>query len=382
LDLIGADFCILDLSNANLCDATLRDAYLFHANLFHADLTGAYLCGAVLNDANLSDANLSDAILSGAELRNANLTGANLTGAHCNRTILNNADLSGADLSGADLCNANLNNTKLCNANITRAKFSGADLSNANLSRSKLSETDFSGANFSRTVLHDADFANASMYTTIFTNTDLSVAKGLDSVRHKGSSEISISTLYKSGGNIPEAFLRGCGVPDTFITFARSLVGTAIDFYSCFISFTEADDAISERLHNDLQAAGVRCWRWKEDAKWGKTLMRSIDEAVRVYDRLVVICSEQSLNSPAVIREIERALQKEDDLARQGKESEVLFPIRIDDYIFTGWNHHRKADVLAKNVGDFRNWHEPTKYKGNLDRLLRDLKSEESHNKH
>lgn len=92
--------------------------------------------------------------------------------------------------------------------------------------------------------------------------------------------------------------------------------------------------------------------------------------------QLIIICSEQSLNSPAVIREIERALQKEDDLARRGKESEVLFPIRLDDYIFE-WNHHRRADVTAKNVGDFRNWNGPEKYKKAFDRLLRDLKATE-----
>src|SRR3712207_2105084 len=104
--------------------------------------------------------------------------------------------------------------------------------------------------------------------------------------------------------------------------------------------------------------------------------MRSIDEAVRVYDKLIVICSEQSLNAPAVIREIERALQKEDDLARQGKEGEVLFPIRLDDYIFTNWEHHRKADVTAKNVGDFRRWKNHDDYRNAFDRLLRDLKAE------
>ena len=101
--------------------------------------------------------------------------------------------------------------------------------------------------------------------------------------------------------------------------------------------------------------------------------MRSIDEAVRVYDKLIVVCSEQSLNSPAVIREIERALQKEDDLARQGREGEVMFPIRLDDYIFSGWEHHRKADVIAKTVGDFRRWKSHDDFQKAFDRLLRDL---------
>ena len=77
---------------------------------------------------------------------------------------------------------------------------------------------------------------------------------------------------------------------------------------------------------------------------WGE-----IDTAIRHYDKLVVICSQHSLQSPPVIREIERALQKEDREHRN-----VLFPIRIDDYLFDEWDHPRKADVVSKVIGDFR----------------------------
>jgi hypothetical protein len=28
----------------------------------------------------------------------------------------------------------------------------------------------------------------------------------------------------------------------------------------------------------------------------------------------------------------------------------VVFPIRFDDYLFNGWQHHRRADVLSKNA--------------------------------
>ena len=114
--------------------------------------------------------------------------------------------------------------------------------------------------NLSSANLTDADFKKASLHKTTFTNIDLSKVKGLDSVDHFGPSEISISTLYKSGGKIPEAFLRGCGVPDTFIIFARSLVNAAIDFYSCFISYSSKNQDIAERLYAGLQSKGVRCW--------------------------------------------------------------------------------------------------------------------------
>ena len=31
----------------------------------------------------------------------------------------------------------------------------------------------------------------------------------------------------------------------------------------------------------------------KEDAKWGGTLIRQVDEGIRVYDKLVVVCSAE-----------------------------------------------------------------------------------------
>jgi hypothetical protein len=205
---------------------------------------------------------------------------------------------------------------------------------------------------------------------------DLSEVKGLDQVQHEAPTAVGLDTLFRSKGKIPDVFLRGCGVPEILIQYLPSLMQKPIQFYTCFISFTEADDDFSVRLYNDLQAGGVRCWRWKEDARWGRTLMGEIDKAVRIYDKLIVICSEKSLNAPAVLREIEHAVQKEDDLKRQGRDAEVLFPIRLDDYIFEKWDHPRKADATAKHVGDFRNWNDPATYKKALDRLIRDLRAE------
>jgi TIR domain/Pentapeptide repeats (8 copies) len=335
----------------------LRDAMLSYIDLIGEDIREEpfmdedFIERDVIFDDPIELDFTSSELIGGINFKDADLGHATLVSAKLKYASLSNADLSNVDLSGADL--------------------GFADLSGANLSGAELERTSFLGAK-----LQDADFTQAFTGSTIFAETDLSVVKGLDSVRHYGPSYISIDTLYKSGGKIPEVFLRRCGIPEDFIIYSRSLVGKAGEFYSCFISFNEADDLFSERLYNDLQAARVRCWRWKEDAKWGRTLMRSIDEAVHVYDKLVVICSEQSLKAPAVIREIERALQKEDELARQGKEGEVLFPIRLDDYIFTGWDHLRKADVVAKNVGDFRQWKDAEIYDRKLDRLIRDLKAE------
>jgi uncharacterized protein YjbI with pentapeptide repeats len=375
--LSGAHLSRADLSSAHLSRADLNGADLSSADLCRADLNGTALGGATLIGAYMRGVNLRGADLSGADLRLVNLNGANLGNAHLIHTDLSGANLSDAEIISANLRRSTLKSTTLERANLNCAHLDMVDLSMANLKNVDLSHAYLLEANLSGANLSGASFHHSIMSKTIFADIDLREAERLETVDHWGPSEISVSTIYISDGNIPEIFLRGCGVPENFITYMRSLTGQALEFYKCFISFTEADDLFSERLYNDLQGAGVRCWRWKEDAKWGETLMRSIDEAVRLYDKLIVICSEQSLKSPAVIREIERALQKEDEIARQGKWAEVLFPIRLDDYIFTGWSHHRKVDVTAKNVGDFRLWNEPEKYKKAFDRLLRDLKAED-----
>jgi hypothetical protein len=324
----------------------------------------------------LSNEDLKSTDLTGANLGGANLTGANLEEAvlaHANLIFakMNNTCLYKADLLAADLGHSSLESSMLEGANLDFAEFKDANLKNANLSRTSLYRSSLWNVE-----VENADFTAARFGETTIIDTDLSVARNLDTVDHSGPSNIDISTIYRSKGNIPRVFLEGAGVPENFMTYMLSLTGKGFEFYTCFISFSESDDAFSEQLYNDLQAAGVRCWRWKEDAAWGKTLMKSIDEAVRYYDKLIVICSEQSLHSPAVIREIERALQKEDELAKQGRDHEVLFPIRLDDYIISGWEHHRKADVLTKHIGDFRQWKTSGSYRNALTRLIRDLKTE------
>ena len=272
---------------------------------------------------------------------------------------------SKAALSGANLRGASLFDVDLRGANLFEANLSGANLYTANLSGAHLSGAHLFGAHLIGANLNGANIKEAEFLRTVVADCDLSSVIGLEEVRHLGSSSIGIDTILKSQGKIPEAFLKGAGVPDIWITYARSLLENPIEFYSCFISYSDKDKEFCERLYADLQAKGVRCWYFPEDATWGKSVWGEIDRSIRVYDKLVVVCSENSLNSGPVIREIERALQREDREQR-----EVLFPIRIDDYLFDKWEHGRKADVKEKVVGDFRDWQDHTQYKKNFNRLL------------
>jgi hypothetical protein len=120
--------------------------------------------------------------------------------------------------------------------------------------------------------------------------------QGLDAGKHRGPSTIDHRTLTKSGP-LPLSFLRGCGLPDQFIEYLPSAFNQAIQFYSCFISYSTADHEFGERLYADLQNRGVRCWFAPHDIQGGKKVHEQIDEAIRLYDRLLLILSDNSMHS-------------------------------------------------------------------------------------
>lgn len=85
-----------------------------------------------------------------------------------------------------------------------------------------------------------------------------SEAKGLETVVREAYSDVSVDMIYRSKGKIPEVFLRGCGIPDSFIADMRSLVAATepIQFYSCFISYShEANHGRRPDFRKDILPA-------------------------------------------------------------------------------------------------------------------------------
>mgnify|MGYP001148875748 FL=1 len=54
----------------------------------------------------------------------------------------------------------------------------------------------------------------------------------MEDIDHGALSTIGLDTIVRSGGDIPESFLRGAGVPDAIITYVRSLVTEPLQFYT------------------------------------------------------------------------------------------------------------------------------------------------------
>src|SRR5262249_40487398 len=146
-------------------------------------------------------------------------------------------DLRGADLRGADL--------------------RGGDLRHADLREAVLRDSDLRGADLRRAVLRRADLCGADLSKAIcestgFGDIDLAEVKGLESIHHSGPSTVAVDPRVGSRGRIPEASLRGSGVPEALIAYLPSLIGAMepIQFYSCFISHSSKDKAFADRLHS------------------------------------------------------------------------------------------------------------------------------------
>jgi TIR domain/Pentapeptide repeats (8 copies) len=331
------------------------------------NLSSAKLSGASLSGANLAGANLSGANLNGADLRGAELQGADLRGTHLSGANICKTNLSGINLSGADLSRADLHEAHLTNMDLSKANLSGANLRGANLG----------GTKFIRAILNGADLTLCSYGETIFGDTALNGAIGLEKGRHQGPSFVDHLTLLRSG-LLPLPFLRGCGLPDILINYLPSLLHAPIQFYSCFISYSTKDQEFADRLHADLQNKGVRCWFALHDIQAGKKIHEQIDQAIHLYDRLLLILSPASMESEWVKTEIAKARKREMKEKRR-----VLFPVRLVEFeslrdwtcfdADTGKDSAR--EIREYYVPDFSKWKDHNAYQKEFEKLVRDLEA-------
>ncbi len=325
---------------------------------------------AMLIGANLSRFDLSNIYFWEAELTDADLSGANLTG----------ADLREADLIDTNLHEADLTDADLSDATLWRANFRSATLTGANLSGAELKLANFKGANLSR-----CNFGDAHLLSNNLVDIDLSEVDGLEDVIHDGPSTIGIDTVIKSKGKIPEIFLRGCGLRDVDIEYAKlsdpSLSNEAINkilyrmydlratqaiqISPLFISYNHEDGIFVDKLETELNAKGVRFWRDIHDMKAGR-IETQIDRAINQNRTVLLILSQNSIKSDWVEHEVRTARGLEKDMGR-----DVLCPVALDDsWKSSPWPKRIMEQILEYNILDFSEWQDDFKFEGMFRKLI------------
>ena len=306
------------------------------------------------------------------------------------RFDLSNVDLEGCDLGRADLSEANLSHAILRDVSFDGSILRGSNLLeayarsvrfvSADCSSACFHATDLNEATFKETVLDATEMNGAQFLNTSLIGVDLATAIGLDSVRHLGPSIIDVQTIFRSSGRISRLFLRGAGMPEQFITYVDALTEHPIEFYSCFISYSHADKPFARRLHDTLQARGIRCWLDEQQLYPGDPLYEHINRGIRLWDKFLLCCSESSLSpSSWVEKEITIAFEKEDQLTkRAGTKVQVLVPLNLDGYLFSErWESGFSAQIRSRLAADFSGWEKDNKkFEFEVERLIRALRAD------
>lgn len=354
---VVADLSKVTFIDANLSGLEFTQASLRHANFIRCDLASTTFGKSNLNNVSMTESNLTGTDFSYSNMQSAILKKSNLTRARFFATDLGGSNLSECILAFSYFRDAQLRAVNFSYANLTRANMNSANLSYSYLAGAILNECDLSEVNLTHTNLAQADFENANLSATQFNDVDLSQARNLDKAIVRGPCSIGIDTIYKSGGNIPEAFLRACGVQDEIIEYSLSLRG-AILYHKAFISYSHQDMIFARRLHDTLQGRNIRCWRDEEEIKPGKIIREEVSKGIHYHEKLLLLCSRHSLNSPAVEEEIAHIFDKEDSERKQtGKLTLHLIPIDLDGYLLSPECHSRfKPRLKERLVARFEGW--------------------------
>jgi uncharacterized protein YjbI with pentapeptide repeats len=326
------------------------------------------LTGADLSEECLSIDSRGSLDPGGEEPKSVNPKLAKLSGANFSKSYLDLADLRHADLSGAQLNSAQLNG-----ANLSGAQLRGASLTNA----------DLTGA-----VLMNVDFSHALIGWTTFASNDLGATQGLESVEHYGPSTISVDTLSKSGGQIPDTFLRGCGLSDWEIEAAKLYSAGlkneeltdilyaihnlrshhAIQINPLFISYSHKDSPFVNRIEQCLNEKGIRFWRDVHHATAGR-LEKQVDRAMRLNPTVLLVLSSNSVESDWVEHEVRLARELEKELKR-----DVICPVALDgNWKECGWPERLREQVMEYNILDFSEWNDESEFAPMFTRLIEGL---------
>jgi TolB-like protein len=77
-----------------------------------------------------------------------------------------------------------------------------------------------------------------------------------------------------------------------------------------FISYASQDVAVADTLCEALEAAGLACWIAPRDVRAGESYAAAIVQAINTCRMLVLVLSKSAVESPHVLREVERASSK------------------------------------------------------------------------
>lgn len=330
----------------------------------------ATLVETCFHEAEIEGCSFIDANLQKADFRAAHILTSRFDGARCDEIAWVEAELFECRLVRTSLSEAMLQA-----ASFNKCSLRQADLRETDLSYARFCSVDFDDANVQGAVLEETSFINCG---------SIHLAANLESVQHYGPSSLDLATLRPSVCELSESFLTEVGLSRHEVETLSSLYSRALEFYSCFLSHAGQDREFAEKLRSRLIAHHVSCWHYSFDMQGGKPWRSQIHSAIKVHDKLVLVCSEYSVLRQNVVDEVIAAMERERESG-----SQKLFPIRVDDFILSEemlcvtdaqvsagkWREDWVRYVRSYHIPDFSDWRDENRFSQQFSRFLRDLRN-------
>ena len=113
-------------------------------------------------------------------------------------------------------------------------------------------------------------------------------------------------------------------MPDISISLLNTLQAIDVSYYSCIISYSTEDKKFADLIYTYLQEKNIQCWYAPHDMILREKSYEHIRVAIDSRDQVLLILSENSMQSKWVKTEIVTAKQQED---KKGKRT--LFPVSL-----------------------------------------------------
>jgi hypothetical protein len=125
---------------------------------------------------------------------------------------------------------------------------------------------------------------------------------------------------------------------------------------------------------------------WKGIAVWcddhqilpGDDIYEQVDRGIRMWDKVLLFCSQHSLSSWWVNNEVATAFSKEQKLMKDRRKKVLsLIPLNLDGYMFSGeWKSGISQQVKERLAADFTGWElDNDKFEEQFERVVKALQT-------